>query len=65
MLAALESIWTGYAADVARRGGDPAFAQLARVRAASYRDGSCICGKPVADHFDRQNRKLTCDEVAA
>lgn len=66
LLAALESIWRDYAADVERRGGNPQFARLARVRSASYRDGSCSsCGKPSVDHFDSQNRKLKCDEVAA
>lgn len=66
LLAALETIWRDYAADVERRGGNPQFAQLARVRSASYRDGDCsACGLPVADHFDKRNRKLSCEEVAA
>lgn len=66
LLAALEQIWTEYAADVDRRGGNPQFAQLARARSASYRAGDCSsCGLPVADHFDKRNRKLRCDEVAA
>jgi hypothetical protein len=27
---------------------------------SSRRAGNCVCGAPVADHFDRQNRELGC-----
>lgn len=34
------------------------------VTAPRPRDGRCLCGLLVADHFTRANRKLTCEETA-
>ena len=45
------------------------FSPLVRTRVAMRpfhgREGICLCGRPVAEHFDESNRKRTCEELAA
>ena len=44
------------------------FSPLVRTRVAMRpfrgRDGVCLCGRPVAEHFDAANRKRSCGELA-
>lgn len=39
--------------------------RIDHARASRAREGACVCGLPVAEHFDADNRKLTCEEAAA
>lgn len=32
--------------------------------AIRVRAGLCVCGRPIADHFDATNRKHSCETIA-
>lgn len=34
------------------------------LRVGRERTGECLCGRPVAEHFDDRNAKFSCEFVA-
>lgn len=61
---ALAHIWSEYADDAARRGERSESVTAARAKAEHFqRSGVCICGHPVAEHFDAENRSIECERL--